>query len=134
MSLLPETKLQIEAAFAAYLAPVFTNVARASDREIEVSTPYVMCWAEDCGPRVRGHFAVRMQIVLVTNIDDTTTEDRAAMAALVFNRLIDPQQFSYDGVKVFGWSRPTPKEASAGQNTGDSLVFTAGVEVGPATS
>lgn len=130
MPLLPDAKLQIEAAFAAYIQPVFPNVVRASDREVEVDTPYAMCWAEDCGPRVRGHFAVRMQVVLVTNIDDTTTAQRAEMAKTLFNRLIDPVQFSYDGVKVFGWSRPTPKEASTGQNAGDSLVFTAGVEVG----
>ncbi len=130
---LPDPKLRIEAAFVDLLKTSDTietkTIVSASDREVTVSAPYIMCWAQRVDPRSTEHFVVEMQIVLVTNIDDTTNALRMAEAGRIYEHIANSRVFETGDAKILGWSRPVPREASSNQETADSLVFTAGVQI-----
>lgn len=130
---LPDPKLRIEAAFVDLMKTsdlLDTKViVQASDREVAVGPTYIMCWAQEVTPRSADMFVVKMQVVLVTNIDDTTNADRMAEAGRMFEHLAIGRSFQSGGARILGWSRPVPREASDGQETGDSLIFMAGIQI-----
>ena len=129
----PDPKLRVEAAFVALVKECVglttTTVICGSDRQTQVDPPYIMCWAESVETRSLDFIVVKMLVTLVTNIDDTSTEDRMAEAGRLFEHLHTGRIYETNDVRILGWNRPVPREASSGQETGDTLVLLAGVHL-----
>ena len=129
----PDPKLRVEKAFVALVGDcaelTTTTIVCGSDRQTNVDPPYIMCWAESVETRSLDFIIVKMQVVLVTNIDDTTNAARMAEAGRLFEHLHTGRLYETNDVRILGWSRPIPREASSGQETGDSLILYAGVQL-----
>jgi hypothetical protein len=126
---------QVEDVFVEYLREeaelAGVDIVAASDRDamVEPTHIFVTC-AEAPHGGGRAHLA-RVAVMLVTPLHGANEAERAALAAVIEQKLREPEAFwsSTSGLKVCGWHFAAPREVSVDRQRGDTWDMLVGVRV-----